>query len=119
MGVGFQTQHGRYARGSESGDRPGVVEAGAVVSAFDPIAMDEARRIFGERADLTLVSGPLDALKGADALLVVTEWKVFQSPDFATMKELLTSPVVFDGRNLYDPAVMYDAGFEYYPIGRK
>jgi UDPglucose 6-dehydrogenase len=73
---------------------------GASVSAYDPAAMEETRRIYGERADLLLVDSPMDALKGADALLIVTEWKVFRSPNFDTMKSLLKSPLVFDGRNL-------------------
>jgi UDPglucose 6-dehydrogenase len=92
---------------------------GASVSAYDPAAMDETRRIYGERADLQLVNSPMDALKGADALLIVTEWKVFRSPNFDTMKDLLKQPVLFDGRNLYEPQTMREAGFEYYPIGRQ
>ena len=75
---------------------------GASVSAYDPAAMEETRRIYGERADLQLVDSPMDALKGADALLIVTEWKVFRSPNFDTMKAL-KAPLVFDGRNLYEP----------------
>ena len=91
---------------------------GATVSAYDPAAMEETRRIYGERADLLLVDSPMDALKGADALLIVTEWKVFRSPNFDTMKSLLKAPLVFDGRNLYEPKAMRDMGFEYFPIGR-
>ena len=91
---------------------------GAAVSAYDPAAMEEARRIYGERADLVLVDSPMDALKGADALLIVTEWKVFRSPNYDTMKALLKAPLVFDGRNLYEPAAMRERGFEYFPIGR-
>ena len=91
---------------------------GATVSAYDPAAMEETRRIYGERADLLLVDSPMDALKGADALLIVTEWKVFRSPNFDTMKSLLKSPLVFDGRNLYEPQAMRDMGFEYFPVGR-
>jgi UDPglucose 6-dehydrogenase len=97
----------------------GLWERGATVSAYDPAAMDETRRIYGERADLQLVDSPMDALKGAEALLVVTEWKVFRSPNFDTMKTLLRNPVIIDGRNLYDPAVIREAGFEYFPIGRR
>jgi UDPglucose 6-dehydrogenase len=92
---------------------------GASVSAYDPAAMEETRRIYGERADLLLVDSPMDALKGADALLIVTEWKVFRSPNFDTMKQLLKAPVVFDGRNLYEPQAMREMGFEYFPIGRR
>ena len=91
---------------------------GASVSAYDPAAMEETRRIYGERADLLLVDSPMDALKGADALLIVTEWKVFRSPNFDTMKALLKTPLVFDGRNLYDPQAMRGLGFDYLPIGR-
>jgi UDPglucose 6-dehydrogenase len=92
---------------------------GAVVSACDPAAVEETRRIYGERADLQLVDKPMDALQGVDALLVVTEWKVFRSPNFETMKSLMKTPVVFDGRNLYEPQTMRELGFEYFPIGRQ
>jgi len=92
---------------------------GASVSAYDPAAMEETRRIYGERADLLLVDSPMDALKGADALLIVTEWKVFRSPNFDTMKSLLKTPLVFDGRNLYEPQAMREMGFDYLPIGRQ
>jgi len=92
---------------------------GANVTAYDPAAMEETHRIYGDRPDLTLVDTPMKALADADALLIVTEWKAFRSPDFATMKSLLKAPVIFDGRNLYDPATMQREGFEYYPIGRR
>ncbi|MDP2031210.1 MAG: UDP-glucose/GDP-mannose dehydrogenase family protein [Thiobacillus sp.] len=92
---------------------------GASVSAYDPAAMEETRRIYGERADLLLVDSPMDALKGADALLIVTEWKVFRSPNFDTMKSLLKTPLVLDGRNLYEPQAMREMGFDYLPIGRQ
>ena len=92
---------------------------GATVAAHDPAAMHETRAIYGERADLVLADNPMDALQGADALLVVTEWKAFRSPNFAAMKERLKTPVVFDGRNLYDPATMRAEGFEYFAIGRR
>ncbi|MGV8992373.1 MAG: UDP-glucose dehydrogenase family protein [Thiobacillus sp.] len=91
---------------------------GASVSAYDPAAMEETHRIYGERPDLILADSPMDALNGADALLIVTEWKVFRSPNFDTMKALLKTPLVFDGRNLYEPQAMRDMGFEYLPIGR-
>ena len=91
---------------------------GASVQAYDPVAMEEARRLYGDRADLQLVNSPMDALKGADALLIVTEWKPFKSPDFALMKQLLRQPVVFDGRNLYEPARVRAAGLEYFSVGR-
>jgi UDPglucose 6-dehydrogenase len=92
--------------------------AGAKVRAFDPVAMPECRRLYGERADLTLCKTSPEALQGADALAIVTEWKEFRSPDFDSMKRALSAPVVFDGRNIYDPAHMLHAGFTYYAIGR-
>ena len=92
---------------------------GASVTAYDPAAMEETHRIYGDRPDLTLVDTPMKALADADALLIVTEWKAFRSPDFATMKSLLKTPVIFDGRNLYEPATIQREGFEYYPIGRR
>jgi UDPglucose 6-dehydrogenase len=92
--------------------------AGARVRAFDPAAMKETRRIYGERADLVLCSRGREALDGADALAIVTEWKEFRSPDFDYLKKQLKSPVIFDGRNLYDPAMMKKHGFRYYAIGR-
>jgi UDPglucose 6-dehydrogenase len=93
-------------------------KAGAKVRAFDPVAMPECRRIYGERADLMLCSNSAEALHGADALVIVTEWREFRSPDFEEIKAELRTPVIFDGRNLYDPAQMARAGFSYYAIGR-
>jgi UDPglucose 6-dehydrogenase len=93
-------------------------DAGARVRAFDPEAADEARRIYGERDGLVLVDRPYEALEGADALVIVTEWKAFRSPDFARVKSLLATPVIVDGRNLYDPAAVEEAGIAYYGIGR-
>jgi UDPglucose 6-dehydrogenase len=93
-------------------------EAGAKVRAYDPEANHEAGRIYGERADLVLAKSPAEALEGADALVVLTEWKAFWSPDFAKIKAALKSPVLFDGRNIYDPAEVEAAGLAYYGIGR-
>jgi len=93
--------------------------AGAKVRAFDPEAMDECRRIYGERSDLELCDTPEDTLEGAAALVVVTEWKVFRSPDFDLVRQELESPVLFDGRNLYDAQRMTRRGFTYYGIGRR
>jgi len=93
-------------------------KAGAKARAFDPAAMKESRRIFGERADLVLCNRARETLEGADALVIVTEWKEFRSPDFDYLKKQLKSPVIFDGRNLYDPAMMVKQGFTYYAIGR-
>ncbi len=93
-------------------------EAGARVHAFDPEAQAEARRIFGERDDLVLCESAEDALAGADALAVVTEWKQFRSPDFARLRGALADAVVFDGRNLYEPADVEAHGLAYWGIGR-
>jgi len=92
--------------------------AGVRVRAYDPVAMPEMRRIYGERGDLVYAETMEEALRGADALAIVTEWQEFRSPDFDTIKAALSSPVVFDGRNLYDPALMKRFGFTYYGIGR-
>jgi UDPglucose 6-dehydrogenase len=93
-------------------------QAGAKVRAYDPVAMTECKRIYGERADLTLCNNSEETLEGADALIIVTEWREFRSPDFDEIKAKLRAPVIFDGRNLYDPAQMRKAGFSYYAIGR-
>ncbi|KRG87870.1 UDP-glucose 6-dehydrogenase [Stenotrophomonas daejeonensis] len=93
-------------------------EAGAHVRVYDPEAMQEARRIFGERGDLMFCETAHDALEGADALVVVTEWKQFRSPDFARIAAALGDDVVFDGRNLYRPDEIEAAGLAYYGIGR-
>ncbi|OEY99827.1 UDP-glucose 6-dehydrogenase [Stenotrophomonas sp. BIIR7] len=93
-------------------------EGGATVRAYDPEATDEARRIFGERDDLVFCENAYDAIDGADALVVVTEWKQFRSPDFNRLRETLKDAVVFDGRNLYDPQEIEAAGLAYYGIGR-
>jgi UDPglucose 6-dehydrogenase len=93
-------------------------EAGAKVRAYDPEAHHEAQRVFGERDDLVLCDSAAQALEGADALVVVTEWKQFRSPDFAMLKRTLGDAVIFDGRNLYVPADVEAAGIAYYGIGR-
>ena len=93
-------------------------EAGATVRAFDPEAMDETRRIFGERDDLALCDSEHAAAEGADALVIVTEWKQFRSPDFARLRQSLADRVIFDGRNLYPPEQVEEAGLAYYGIGR-
>ena len=92
--------------------------AGAKVRAYDPVAMGECARIYGTRDDLVLCKSADQAVEGADALAIVTEWREFRSPDFDAIKNALTEPVIFDGRNLYDPAQMVKAGFSYYAIGR-
>ena len=93
-----------------------LVEAGARVQAFDPEAMDEAKKIFGER--IRYANHNYEALDGAAALLVLTEWNEFRRPDFSRIKRLLQRPVIFDGRNIYDPGDLSKLGFTYYSIGR-
>jgi UDPglucose 6-dehydrogenase len=96
----------------------GALARGATVVAYDPVAVGEARRIYSNEPRLSYADAPLAALDGADALLIVTEWKEFRSPDFDAVKKRLKQPLIFDGRNLYDPAVVAAAGLEYYSIGR-
>lgn len=95
-----------------------VWAAGATIQAYDPVAIEEAKRIYGDRPDLLLCDSAESALKSADALVVVTEWREFRSPDFEQMKIALSAAVVIDGRNIYDPAHMQELGFSYYAIGR-
>jgi len=92
--------------------------AGAKVRAYDPVAMGEAKRIYGARPDLALAASAAEALEGADALAICTEWQEFRSPDFARFKSVLKQPVVFDGRNLYEPSLMARQGIRYFAIGR-
>ena len=92
--------------------------AGAKVRAYDPVANAECHRIYGHRGDLKLCETSSEALVGADALAIVTEWQEFRSPDFEAIKSALRTPVIFDGRNIYDPEHMALAGFSYYAIGR-
>ena len=92
--------------------------AGAKVQAYDPEAMEETQRIYGQRDVLVLCGTKEAALLHADALVICTEWKNFRAPDFTALKAALTQPVVIDGRNLYDPQQMKKAGFTYYAIGR-
>ena len=91
---------------------------GVKVRAYDPAAMQEARRLYGGQALLTLCDAPMECLKGADALAVVTEWHQFRSPDFEQIRKLLKRPVIFDGRNLYNPQQLRAAGFTHYSVGR-
>jgi len=91
---------------------------GATVTAYDPVAMEEAQRIFGDEPRLRYAETPMAALEGADALLIVTEWKEFRSPDFAGIAQALNTPVVIDGRNLYEPALVRSFGLAYQGIGR-
>jgi len=96
----------------------GLWERGATVTAYDPVAMHEATRIFGSDPRLKLVDTPMAVLEGADALAIVTEWQVFRAPDFAALKARLKNPVIFDGRNLYEPKDVRAHGIEYFAIGR-
>jgi UDPglucose 6-dehydrogenase len=96
----------------------GLLERGATVVAYDPVAMPEARHIYAAEPRVSFADEALDAAGGADALAIVTEWKAFRSPDFDELKRRLASPVIFDGRNLYEPATVRAHGFEYFAIGR-
>lgn len=95
-----------------------LLARGARVRAYDPVAAHEARRIFSGESAIEFVAKPMEALEGADVLAIVTEWKEFRAPDFAAIKSMLKTPAIFDGRNLYDPAVPFRAGLEYFAIGR-
>ena len=92
--------------------------AGARVRAYDPVAMAEATRIYGARPDLVLCETMEAALAGADGLAILTEWQEFRSPDFEAIRDALATPVIFDGRNLYDPSLVSRFGLTYYAIGR-
>jgi UDPglucose 6-dehydrogenase len=96
-----------------------LLQRGASVAAYDPVAMDEARRVLGDVQRLAYAANPMAACEGADALVVVTEWKEFRSPDFDALKRHLKQPVIFDGRNLYEPDVLRSAGFEHVSMGRR
>ncbi len=93
-----------------------LLEAKARVQAFDPQAAHVARRIFGRR--IALADKSYEALKGADALVIATEWNEFREPDFDRMRRLMKTPVIFDGRNIYSPEQMKSLGFVYYSVGR-
>ncbi|MEO8313972.1 MAG: UDP-glucose/GDP-mannose dehydrogenase family protein [Pseudomonadota bacterium] len=93
-------------------------KAGATVRAFDPVAMEEGRRLYAGQPGLEFASSAYAATEGADALVIVTEWREFRSPDFERLRALLKQPAIFDGRNLYDPSFMHRLGFHYYPVGR-
>ncbi|MFH1496072.1 MAG: UDP-glucose/GDP-mannose dehydrogenase family protein [Pseudomonadota bacterium] len=96
----------------------GLWQRGATVAAYDPAAMEETHRIYGDDKRLTLCDSPMAAMAGADALAIVTEWKEFRAPDFTAIKSSLKTPVIFDGRNLYEPKAVREQGLEYFPIGR-
>jgi UDPglucose 6-dehydrogenase len=96
-----------------------LLAAGASVRGYDPAAGDQARKIFHNEKAVAVVDSAMAALEGADALVIVTEWQEFRSPDFAAIRERLKTPAIFDGRNLYDPAALKALGLEYFPIGRR
>jgi len=96
-----------------------LLAEGATVSAYDPVAGAEARKLFAKYGGVRIAGSAMDALQGCDALAIVTEWREFRSPDFVALKAKLAMPVIFDGRNLYDPAMVRAHGFEYFPIGRR
>jgi UDPglucose 6-dehydrogenase len=95
-----------------------LIRVGATITAYDPVAIDEGKRIFKDEKNITFADTQDEALKNADALIIVTEWTEFRSPDFALIKASLKSPMIFDGRNLYDPKAVRALGFNYFPIGR-
>jgi len=95
-----------------------LLAAGAQVRAYDPIAMEEAGRLYGDNGNFTLAHDAYEAAAGAEALLIVTEWREFRSPDFERLRQLLAAPRILDGRNLYDPSHLAKLGFEYYAVGR-
>lgn len=95
-----------------------LFEAGATVTAYDPAAVHEAKRIFGDEPRLAYAESPMAALEGADALVIVTEWKEFRSPDFSVIRQKLKTPIIFDGRNPYEPALVRAADIDYQGIGR-
>ena len=95
-----------------------LIKAGARVKAYDPVAADEAKRIYAAEPKFALTKNAYQAAEGADALAIVTEWQEFRSPDFDRLREVLKSPVIFDGRNLYDPAMVSRFGLTYHAIGR-
>jgi UDPglucose 6-dehydrogenase len=97
----------------------GLWSHGATVTAYDPAAMVEARRIYGDDPRLKLVEDPMAALEDADALAIVTEWKMFRAPDFCSIRSKLKQAIIFDGRNMYDPSDVRAEGIQYFPIGRK
>jgi UDPglucose 6-dehydrogenase len=95
-----------------------LLKRGAQLRAYDPVAMPEAKRVMGDTSGLTFVANQTEALQGADALLIVTEWREFKSPDFDSIRTLLKTPLVIDGRNLFEPELMRSQGIEYQAIGR-
>ncbi len=117
-GLSFKPQTDDMREATSRVVMEGLWERGAKVQAYDPEAMDETRRIYGDRTDLSLCDTREAAIEGADTLVVCTEWKHFWTPDFDDMYEQLADRAIFDGRNIYDPVKMKQLGFAYYGIGR-
>ena len=103
---------------SRSAIRVRLLACGATITAYDPVAMDAARTALGNTTGVQMAESQKAALQGADALIIVTEWKAFRSPDFEHIKASLKKPLIFDGRNMYDPQWVRAQGFEYLAIGR-
>ena len=117
-GLSFKPQTDDMREASSRVLMESLWEAGASVRAYDPEAMNEMRRIYPDQGGLQLCDSAQDALQGADALAIVTEWQEFRSPDFEAIKSTIKDPVIFDGRNLYDPELLSTLGITYYAIGR-
>ena len=117
-GLSFKPQTDDMREASSRVLMESLWQAGANVQAFDPEAMEEGQRIYGDREQLALVGTKESALKGADALVICTEWSQFRAPDFAMIASALSHQVIVDGRNLYDPKLLKEKGFAYYGIGR-
>ena len=96
----------------------GLVARGAKIVAYDPVATHEAQRVLADLAGVSFASNKMEAASGADGLVIITEWKEFRSPDFEALRATLAAPLIFDGRNLYEPEFVRSQGFEYFPIGR-
>ena len=95
-----------------------LLKTGVKVRAYDPEAMNASKAVLGDESSIEYCEEPYEALEGSEALAIVTEWKAFRSPDFLRIKATLKTPIIFDGRNLYDPKMVADAGIEYHSIGR-
>jgi UDPglucose 6-dehydrogenase len=117
-GLSFKPQTDDMREASSRVLMESLWEAGASVRAFDPVAMEEAQRIYQDQPGLELCESAQAAVKGSDALAIVTEWQEFRSPDFQFIRDELNYPLIFDGRNLYDPDLMTAQGITYYAIGR-
>jgi UDPglucose 6-dehydrogenase len=117
LGPCLQTQNRRHARSAPLVVIEKLLEAGAEVVAYDPVAMNEAKHILGNK--IQFAKDEYDACIDADALVLVTEWPEFRLPNFRVLQKLLKNKIIFDGRNIYDPAELAELSFTYYGIGRK